>query len=343
MLSHLKIQGSPFDVGAALGRFGAPAMHAYMKNTEAWATVMQWRGSEAVREMGRLVQQRHPQYWQELQGMAAGLEIPFDEVLLWNCRGDVWAMAPDGCTTVQVPGTDHPAFAHNEDGDPGFSGQCAIAEITVEGRRRFASFVYPGSLPGHTFAVSDAGLAMTVNNLRTLHTDFGLPRMVVARAILDLADVASALGYLQSCPRSGGFHLTLGQAGNPDLVSVEFNAALCSVVKLNKPALHANHMIHAAMANQPQIVTGSSGYRQIRGDELLQQSAAQGTALDPLSILFDQGNAKFPIFRDAPDDSDQENTMATASIRIHADSVEWEVYTRKSRVPLFHMINGAQR
>lgn len=342
MLSYLKIQGSPFDVGAALGRFGAAAMHAYAKNSEAWACVMQRRESEAVRQMGIMIAHRYPQYWKELQGMAAGLEMPFDDVLLWNCRGDVWAMSPDGCTTVQLPGADYPAFAHNEDGDPGFSGKCAIAEIAVEGGARFASFVYPGSLPGHTFAVNNAGLAVTVNNLRTLHTSPGLPRMVVMRAILDLPDVASTLDYLNSIPRSGGFHLTLGQAGNPDLVSVEFNSALCSVKTITKPALHANHMIHAAMANQPQIVTGSSGYRQLRGDELLHQ-AAQSTAPDPLSILFDQGNAKFPIFRDAPDDSDLENTMATASIRIQPDSVEWEVYTRKSRVPLFHMINGAQR
>lgn len=303
---------------------------------------MQWRDREVVRQMGLLVQQRHPQYWQELQGMASGLEIPFEEVLLWNCRGDVWAMAPDGCTTVQLPNTAYPSFAHNEDGDPGFSGQCAIAEISAEGGRRFASFVYPGSLPGHTFAVNDAGLAVTVNNLRTLHTGTGVPRMVVMRAILDLPDIASVLNYVQTSPRSGGFHLTLGQAGTTDLVSVEFNAALCSVVEIKEPAIHANHMIHTAMTNQPQIVTGSSGYRQIRGNELLKQ-ATQGTALDPLSILYDQGNQKFPIFRDAPDDSDQENTMATASIRIKADGVEWEVYTQKSRVPLFRMMNEAQR
>src|SRR5262249_18368682 len=147
-----------------------------------------WRNHPAAKAMSALVQQRHPQYWEELSGLAAGLEMPLEDVFLWNCRGDLWAMAPDGCTTVQLPGA-HPVFAHNEDGDPGFTGRCAIAEIAVSDGGRFASFVYPGSLPGHTFAANQYGMAMTVNNLRTLQVEPGLPRMIIARAMLDASSV----------------------------------------------------------------------------------------------------------------------------------------------------------
>jgi hypothetical protein len=342
MLTYLNIEGSPFEIGAALGRFGARAAHEYLKHGEAWATVMQWRGSDAVKLATRLVEERHPACWQELQGLAAGLALPFEDVFLWNCRGDLWAMAPDGCTTVQVPGESYPLFAHNEDGDPGFAGHCAIAEITIPGQSRFASFVYPASLPGHTFAVNGAGLAMTVNNLRALHVVPGLPRMVIARAMLDMPDVPSALKYLREAPRSGGFHFTLAQAGSRVLTSVEFNADLCSVLELQSPALHANHMIHAAMAHQPQIVTGSSGHRQIRGDALLREAAAEQRAPDPLAILFDQGHAGFPIFRKDPADSDHENTMASAIIHVGADAVEWQVHVSQSMEPLYRLRNGAR-
>lgn len=342
MLSYLKIKGTPFEAGAALGRFGAKAVQQYLKNTASWASIMRWRGSQRVQAMASLVQSRHPEYWQELQGLAAGLEMPLDDMFLWNCRGDLWAMSVDGCTTVQLPGAEYPLFAHNEDGDPGFAGQCAIAEIAVVGGGRFASFVYPGSLPGHTFAVTDDGLAMTVNNLRALHVDAGLPRMVLVRSILDLPNVQSAVRYLKEAPRSGGFHLTLAQAGSTELLSVEFSANLCSVVKLEKPSLHANHMIHPAMANQPQIITGSSGFRQIRGEELLGQAAASGAPPKPLAILFDQGNTQFPIYRNDPRDSDNENTMASASIQVRADCIEWQVHAGQSTVPLFCMTNGAK-
>src|SRR3546814_11987702 len=64
-----------------------------------------------------LTEARFPRYWQELQGLAAGLALPFDDVFAWNSRGDVWALATDGCTTVLLPGAQpeqpRPVPAHN--------------------------------------------------------------------------------------------------------------------------------------------------------------------------------------------------------------------------------------
>ena len=343
MLSYLKIKGSPLDVGVQLGLFGAQAMHAFIEKSDSWNKVMQWRDSSSAQTMKRLTQEKHPKIWQELQGLAQGLNFPVDDVFLWNCRGDLWLMSPDGCTTVQLPSDGYPTFAHNEDGDPLFAGHCAIAEVNLASGIGFASFVYPGSLPGHTFAVTNAGLAMTANNLRSPHSQAGLPRMVLARAVLDMPNVPSALNYLQSAPRSGGFHFTLGQAGSQVLTSVEFNNAVFSAIELKKVSLHANHMIHSGMANQPQTITVSSGYRQLRGDSLIAQSVAAGVLPNALTLLFDQSNKKFPIYRDDPHDSDNENTMASALIQIGSDAVKWQVHTSKSAKPMFELINGVQK
>lgn len=340
MLSYLTIQGTPFDVGAALGRFGAQAVHEVLRPGAAWAEVMRWRDSPALTRMAEHTRTLQPACWQELQGLASGLGLAWDEVFAWNCRGDVWAMAPDGCTTVQLPG-EVPRFAHNEDGDPGLVGRCALAEIHVHGGTHFAAVVYPGSLPGHTIAVTGHGLAVTVNNLRTLHANDGLPRMVLARALLDQPSIEAGIRLLQEAPRAGGFHFTLGQAGFAQLYSIEFNAAQCSVRRLEQPSLHANHMIHPAMAHQPQIVTGSSGHRQLRGEALLAEAAARAVAPDPLAILFDQSDARFPIFRNDLTDSDRENTLATAVIRIGSDAVDWQIHTGRSVRPLYQLRNGA--
>lgn len=340
MLSSLIVSGSAFDVGMSLGRFGAPAVHDVLVRGEAWAQVMRWRGSAALQHMATLVQQRLPACWQELRGLAEGLALPLEDVFAWNCRGDVWAMAPDGCTTVQLPGRAFPTFAHNEDGDPGLQGRCALAQIQVDGGSSFAAVVYPGSLPGHTIAVTDGGMAVTVNNLRTLHAPAGLPRMVLARAVLDQPSMAAAIELLESSPRSGGFHLTLGQAGHAALFSVEFNAARCSVTTVGRPSVHANHMVHAAMAHQPQVITGSSGHRQMRGEALLEQARRLDQAPDALGILHDQGDAAFPIFRDDPQDSDRENTLATAHIEVGPKAVQWQVHTQRSPTPLYRLTNG---
>ncbi|MDS1140155.1 C45 family peptidase [Pusillimonas sp. SM2304] len=335
MLSLVELSGTPFQLGSTLGKFGAQAAHTYLIHSPSWASVMAWRGSSAASAMLALTEQHFPLIKQEIEGLADGLELPFDDVFLWNCRGDLWSMSPDGCTTVQLPQDGQPRITHNEDGDPGFAGYCGIGLFSPDGGPAFASFVYPASIPGHTFAVTAHGLACTVNNLRSRQVAAGVPRMAITRALLNQSRLDDALALLHDTPKSGGFHLTLAQRGRPDLLSVEFNAEGVSVQPVVAPSLHANHVIHDALRKHPQLVTSSSQYRQERGDALL----AAGER-DPLAILSDQSNPVFPIYRCAPDDSDHENTMATADIRVSAEQVDWQVYERPGQSARFSLVDA---
>ncbi|MEM5345682.1 C45 family peptidase [Paraburkholderia azotifigens] len=339
-LGYIEVSGSPFEAGQALGRFGASAVHRHLVQSAAWHGVMRWRGTPLAAALATHAQQRFPSVWSELQGLAEGLGLPFDEVFLWNCRGDVWAASPDGCTTVQVPSDDHKRISHNEDGDPGFAGHCAIAQCHIDGSPRFAAFVYPGSLPGHTFAVTDAGLAVTVNNLRQLGVQAGVPRMVLTRAVLDARDLDAAVSVLRDSPRAGGFHLTLAHRASDLLLSVEYSAHGCSVQEIAQPSLHANHAIHPAMSGFAQRVTDSSRHRQARGDALLNEANRSGCEPDPLAILADTHDASLPIYRADPADPDDENTLATADIVIRASHIEWDVYEQPGTPPRYRMIDG---
>lgn len=335
MLSLVELSGTPFQLGSTLGKFGAQAAHTYLIHSPSWASVMAWRGSSAASAMLTLTEQHFPLVKQEIEGLADGLELPFEDVFLWNCRGDLWSMSPDGCTTVQLPQGGRPRITHNEDGDPGFAGYCGIGLFNPDDGPAFASFVYPASIPGHTFAVNGHGLACTVNNLRSRKIAAGVPRMVITRALLNQSRLDDALALLSDTPKSGGFHLSLAQRGRPDLLSVEFNTVGVSVLPVAAPSLHANHIIHDAMRAHPQLITSSSQYRQERGDAML----AAGE-LDPMAILSDQSNPVFPIYRCAPDDSDHENTMATADIRVSAEQVDWQVYERPGQSARFSLVDA---
>ncbi len=343
MLSLIELSGSPFEMGRALGRFGAQAAHSHLLASSSWHSVMAWRGSDAAGAMQTLVERHFPLVHQELLGLAAGLELPAQDVFLWNCRGDVWAMAPDGCTTVQLPLAAGPRIAHNEDGDPGFAGYCGLGQFAPDDGPHFASFVYPASIPGHTFAVNEHGLAMTVNNLRTRQAAAGVPRMVLTRALLNQSGLPQAVELLRGMPRAGGFHLSLAQRGHRELLSVEFTAKGVSAQAIQAPALHANHAVHESIRGFPQVVTDSSLHRQRRGDDLLRARTAGGADpadIDPFSILADQGDKPYPIYRDAPDDSDAENTMATADIHVGARRVAWDVYERPIQSARYRLIDA---
>lgn len=329
-LGFFEISGAPFDVGIELGRIGAPAVHADLLKTRAWASVMAMRDDPRLGAMLEETEARYPRYMAELRGIAEGTGLSFEEIFAWNCRGDLWAMAPDGCTTVQIPGKRR-VIAHNEDGLPVLRSHCAIVRVASEGGTPFTSFVYPGSLPGHTFAATDAGLVATVNNIRPRDCAPGVPRMVLTRALLDCASLDEAVAHLRGTSRAGAFHVSLARIGDPRLLSVEFTSTAVSVTEITAPAVHSNHLIHPATAGEAQIVTESSGCRQERGDALIGERAD-----DPLAILRDTDGPGLPIRRDDPDDPDDENTLATAVFVLEDSALTWQVYDRPDGPARFH-------
>lgn len=331
-LRFIEASGRPHEIGRQLGRFGADAVHGHLTQTPAWWGIIAHAQDDRVRSMAAEVEARFPAIFEELQGLAAGLGLPFAEVFAWNCRGDISAMAPDGCTTVQVPGS-RIVVAHNEDGDPGFGGSCGLLRARPRNGTAFTAFVYPGSIPGHTFAATDAGLVQTVNNIRSLAIGEGLPRMVLTRAVLDCMSLDEATALVREAPRAGAFHLTLAQAGDARLLGVEFTGARCSITRIETPALHSNHFVHPDMQDEPQVVTDSSGSRQTRGDALVAEGFA---ARDPLATLRDTGGEGLPIRRDNPHDPDDENTLATAVFTIEGDRLDWSVHDGASELARFH-------
>ncbi|WP_435256981.1 C45 family autoproteolytic acyltransferase/hydrolase [Thioclava sp. FR2] len=322
-LTRLTLSGSPEKLGIGLGLAGKEAVQRFLVPHPLWAMVNSPDQSAKVGLMVANTQARFPRIWDELQGMAQGLDLPVMQVFAWNCRGDLLAGVPDGCTTVMVPGQTQ-TLAHNEDGFPFLRGHCFLAELRPEGEPSLTSFAYPGSIPGHTFAMNGAGLVQTVNNIRLTGVTATISRMVLGRAVLSCKTLDQAVQVLEQGTQSGGFHFALAQAGDSRLLSVEFGKGGLSVKTLDQPHAHANHALHLSAPDQ--IITDSSAHRQARADALL----AAGT--EPLAILQDASGPGLPIRRDAADDPDDENTIATLVARIGPETVDWVVHPHQGPV-----------
>ena len=269
-MKTIAIRGSAFAVGQQLGAFGREAWQTKIRQTALWQTVAALKTTEQTQRMRAAVQAQFPLIWQELEGMAEGLQAPVDEVFAWNCRGDLVRSTSDGCTTLAGRSAEGELIiAHNEDGFPQLREDCAIVSITPAVGLAFTSFAYPGSLCGHTFAVNEKGIVNTVNNIRAVHRPDGMPRQILARASLNATTLEEAVTLLSATPRAGAFHHTLGQMGDSRLFSVEATGSGSSVLALSATSGHANHLIHPQLAAIEQIVTGSSGSRQRRLDAWL--------------------------------------------------------------------------
>lgn len=326
-MKKLEIRGSAFSVGQQLGAFGREAWHARLTQTALWQTVTAMKAAEQTQYMRARVQSQYPLIWQELEGLAAGLEASIDEVFAWNCRGDLVRSTSDGCTTVAGRSAEGKlTIAHNEDGFPQLRNDCAIVSIVPDEGLAFTSFAYPGSICGHTFAVNEKGVVNTVNNIRALHRPAGMPRQILARAALNAATLDEAIAILTTVPRAGAFHHTLGQMGDDRLFSVEATGTGCSVMPLREVFAHANHLIHPQLDAVEQVITDSSGSRQQRLNAWLKTQSQLDDAA-ALDILSDRHDVALPIYRLSPHDPDEENTLATAVFTLGMMEIDCQIFT----------------
>ena len=324
-MKKLTIRGNAFAIGEQLGAAGRAAWHQKLTQTALWQTVISLKNSPEAQSMALAVQRDYPLIWQELQGLAYGLEALPEEVFAWNCRGDLVRSTSDGCTTLAGYYSIGQGFiAHNEDGFPQLRDDCFIADIIPQQGTAFTSFAYPGSICGHTFAVNQYGIVNAVNNIRAVERPAGLPRQVLARESLNAARLDDAVAILSQSPRAGAFHHTLGQAGDSRIFSVEATGTGSSVIEITDCRGHANHLIHPQQQATRQVITDSSASRQ----QTIDRQLAQATSLESSQVLtvLSDDEGKLPVYRLAEDDPDQENTLATAFFHLGDSGVHWSVY-----------------
>jgi hypothetical protein len=268
-----------------------------------------------------------PRYIDEMAGIADGCKIPFSHIFLWNSRGDIYPFVSDGCTTVCASSADGVLLGHNEDGDPNLRSHCFISKREAGSHNSgYIAFTYPGSINGHTFSVNSAGIVQLVDNIRSLEYGDGVPRQLLSRALLDCSSLDDVHSTLKGCSRAGSFHHLLAQTGEKDILSVEYTPQEVSMLRVHTAYGHANHFIHPRLQNSKQRITPSSAARQTRIDQLCRKLADSTLPADIRLMLGDMENRDLPIYRADPEDSDNENTLATAVFHLRSEVVHAQVY-----------------
>ncbi len=349
-LQPLQARGNAYDLGHQIGLAVHDRVHAVsIHNAELKSLQATWHGSGYLRQLEAAARQFYPQFVREMEGMADGIGLPFQQIFIWNCRGDLRLpgdlpvglknAAADGCTTLLIPGAMTPEdphiIAHNEDGSDDLYGHCFWLSATPDSGPSFESYLYPGMIAGHTLAVNGAGLVQTINNLRVHDLQPGIPRHLSARAVLGCSSIDDAIEILNRTDRASGFHHNLGQAGDRRLISVEAPASGCAVRHITTPSAHANHLLDPQFAHTEQSITASSAARQTRASHLL--AAATHRDGGPEAVLFDRAETDKTIHRRPGDGSDDYGrTLATGVFKITADGVSWAIHDGPQQLNLIN-------
>jgi len=333
-LKIIHASGDPYSFGRAIGEQVGPAFKQKVLQLPSFqAHVQRWRGQDHTHHLLSAAKSMFPEFLQEIKGMADGMHVDFETLFIWNCRGDlafsdIYPLPhPDGCTTVLFPSQNgHHTIAHNEDGPFDLLENGFWVNAKPEHGIDFESFLYPGMLPGHTLGINERGLVQTINNIQPFDLQPGVPRHIIARAVLNCKHLDDALELLNRNDRASGFHHSLMQAGDNRLLSVEAPASGCDVQNILKPYVHTNHLIRTPFSNIPATISPSSTKRLARAHELIDQGLK-------IELLFDRKPGTLSIYRTADDkELDDEFTLATGVFSITETGIDWRMLARPEDV-----------
>ena len=175
-----------------------------------------------------------PQYVEELQGIANGAEVDFNDLLVLNC---VEAITEDAlhtdCTSLaaapEVTADGSLLVGHNEDWLPDDQDTVYLVHAKPNNEPAFLAITYGGLLPNIGF--NQHGIAQCCDSVYPDDARVGVPRIFVSRAILSARGLAEAIRAALNRRRAAGYnHLIVHESGemwvssghpvNPDKISL---------------------------------------------------------------------------------------------------------------------------
>lgn len=242
-MQELEVTGSYFDIGYQIGVFGKKQIQH----------VLEMRGAQLKKTLAKVaklratvkaIKEATPYLLEELEGIATGAEVSFDELLAKHCPEVINAY---GCTTVAVKNKKGFIVAHNEDDDSWLRPESyALVTYRPINGLKFTAFVTLGDLPGSTFTWNAAGLFFAVDAMvqQGFSQLTGLPRYFQNAALIEQTSLVAAIKFLRKTKAASSDHYLIGDTRAHKAVSLEKSKETVSVKRINGLYIHTNHFIH---------------------------------------------------------------------------------------------------
>lgn len=311
-----KVSGTHREVGLQIGEALAPQV----QRTMAWMRSSLPPGVTWVDMLlkGRLCLAHsrgvYPQYVEELEGIAEGANVPFEELFLSLCE-ELWEPAAwlgvsplltgqmlhdtaspllRGCTDLAARGEatvqGQTLIAHNNDTSPESEDYLAILQVQAGDEPEFLGVTIGGL--GFSAGFNAAGVSMTGNAVSCRDIRPGVPRLLLARAILASRRLGEAIDACLLPLRASNYNNVIADA-NGEIYSMEGSATDCEPIYAEDNILsHSNHYVSWPMRRfeaTPHHI-GNSIFRYYRSQRLLQENYGRLSPLLLQQLLADHAN-----------------------------------------------------
>ncbi len=281
----IEVAGTHREMGQQIGE----AARVQVQNSVANARILidaaynslelTWDGAKIQsRKYLPFAEERYPQYVDEMRGIAEGAHVPFDDIMVLNAMEAVTmdALHLTRCTSMAVSdertADGHVLAAHNEDWIPEDESDVLIISAKPDKEPPFLAMTYGGLLPNVGF--NAYGIAQLIDTVYPSDSRIGIPRLVVARAVLSSRRISGAIGRTLVQHRAAGYnHLLIHESG--EIYSIEVSARKFEILYANEGYMvHTNHYIDPHMREvekDPEELL-SSRVRYFRASRLIRQS-----------------------------------------------------------------------
>lgn len=294
---RIRISGGPLERGRQYGELARPQIHSGREGYERsfHHSGISWeRAVTYARRYAEPIAEAFPTIIAELEGIAAGSGLDFDDVLAMNCRTEImWSRVNEGARARVPAECSSFGFApertrsadvligQNWDWLVHAFDSVILLEVDRTDGPNYVSVVEAGLLAKST--LNSAGLGIAVNTLITsddIDTD-GIPFHVLLRVLADSRHVFDAVELLASHRRASSGHYLVGGADGA-MLSIECEPGGVGGVHPISPirglVTHTNHFVSCTRGDDlaPRVLPDSF-VRMQRLRDLLDES-------DPVSI-----------------------------------------------------------
>lgn len=282
-LQMIDVRGSHREVGRQIGQQCQTQIRGTLANLReglpAGVTLKDMlQQSKLYLEHSRSI---YPQYIEELEGIAEGADVPFDEVFLSMCE-ELWeSSAWRGCTDMAARGRatldGSTLIAHTNDLLPRAEEHLVLLKVQAGDEPEFLGISSGGIAISAGF--NAAGISLTGNQLDNNDIRPGVPRLLLVRAILASRHLSEAMDHCLLPPRASSYNNVLADTSG-EVYNMEGSATDCEPIYIEEDILaHANHYVSPAMrhfeADRNSI--GNSVLRHNRAMRLLRENYGQLT------------------------------------------------------------------
>lgn len=342
---RIRVSGSPRERGEQYGRQARERVHASRAGYEKvfrHGAGLSWPESvESVRHLVAPVAEAYPRYLEEMEGIATGAELAFEDVFTMNARTEViWSAAvrhadvdlaryARECSAFALMPTrtedGHTLIGQNWDWLVHSFDSLVVLEVEQTDGPNFVTLVEAGLLA--KTSMNSAGIGVTVNAMVSSldRAESGIPFHVLIRALADSESVTAAIQTASKHRRaSSGNYLVAsadGLAVDLETMPGDYRGVLPRI-PVNGALVHANHFL-GTMPEGSDLVAlelADSLIRQQRIETTIAGASAPAT-LDTLRIALSD-HADYPASvccHSRPEDDEADRWASVGSVVMDLD------------------------